>query len=288
MAQDILLDNNEVNAIVSLTAEELSKEFDCMDEDLGFMPDEGKDSTSPLPFSSTTGEEVVLTDQIHELNEQRILQQHAALSPSQSLNATVGKVQVSSKLFDWELISKDPSCANTNRRTGDLSVKCPTTCASSNYPHRKNLSNDKTIGTMPNNNEDSKEFAKELTKMRTKLVSNSFEEAQLHMISELKKGHDIFKFAHPISNQHPCTMNNLMKNISHEEFELTKDHYAILFQFFSTNWEFTDNQINWLMDVVKIEFTKLTGCSLHLEQKSRAVPMILQMIKKNKRDMWEN
>ena len=140
---------------------------------------------------------------------------------------------------------------------------------------------------MPNNNEDSKEFAKELTKIRTKLVSNSFEEAQLHTISELKKGHDIFKFAHPISNQEPCTMNNLMKNISHEEFELTKDHCAILFQMFFTNWEFTDNQINWLMDVVKIEFTKLTGCSLHLERKSRAVSMIVQMIKKNKRDMWE-
>jgi len=287
MAQDILLDNNEVNAIVSLTAEELSKEFDRMDEDLGFIADEGKDSTSPLPFSSATGEEVVATDQIHELNEQRILQQHAALSPSQSLNATVRKVLVSSKLFDWELISKDPSCANTNGRTGDLSVKCPTTYAMSNCQHRKNLSNDKTIGTMPNNNKDGKEFAKELTQLRTKLVSNSFEEAQLHMISELKKGHDIFKFAHPISNQRPHTMNNLMKNISHEEFELTKDHYAILFQMFFTNWEFTDNQINWLMDVVKIEFTKLTGCSLHLERKSRAVPMIVQMIKKNKRDMWE-
>ena len=119
---------------------------------------------------------------------------------------------------------------------------------------------------MTNNNEDSKEFAKELTKMRTKLVSNSFEEAQLHMISELKKGHDIFKFAHPISNQRPYTMNNLMKNISHEEFELTKDHYAILFQMFFTNWEFTDNQINWLIFVVEKEFTKLTGCSLFFEQ----------------------
>jgi len=41
------------------------------------------------------------------------------------------------------------------------------------------------------------------------------------------------------------------------------------------------------MDVVKSEFTKLTSCSLHLEQKIRAVPMIIQMIKKNERDMWE-
>ena len=132
MAQDIALDNNEVNAIVNLTAEELSKEFAHMDEDLGSIADEGKDSTSPLPFSSATGEEVVATDQIHELNKQRILQQHAASSPSQSLNATVWKVLVSSKLFDWELISKDPSCANTKGRTGDLSVKCPTTYARSN------------------------------------------------------------------------------------------------------------------------------------------------------------
>ena len=118
-------------------------------------------------------------------------------------------------------------------------------------------------------------------------MSNSFEEAQLHMISELNRGCDIFKFAHPVSNQEPYTMNNLMKNISHEAFELTKDHYAILFQMFSTTWEFTENQINWLMDVVKSEFTKLTGCSLHLEQKNRAVPMIIQMIKKNKREMWK-
>ena len=140
---------------------------------------------------------------------------------------------------------------------------------------------------MPCNNEDSKEFAKELTKIRTKLVSNSFEEAQLHMISELKKGCDIFKFAHPISNQEPYTMNNLMKNISHEALELTKDHHAILFKTFFTTWEFTENQINWSMDVVKSEFTKLTGCSLCLEQKSRAVFMIIQMTKKNKQDMWE-
>ena len=200
------------------------------------------------------------------------MQQEEASSPNQSLNAPVGKVQVSSKIFDWELISKHPSCANINERTGDLSVKCPTTCAMSNYQHRKNLSNDKTIGSMPNNNEDSKEFAKELTQTRTKLVSNSFEEAQLKMISELHEGHDACNFCNPLSNQKPCSMKHLMDNIAHETFELTKDHYAIPFKMFFATWECTDNQINWLMDVVKSEFTKLTGCSLHLNRKAGQFP----------------
>ena len=112
MAQDILLDNNEVNDIVSVTVEELSREFNCMDEDLGFITDEGKDSTSPLPFSSATGEEVVANDQIHELNQQTILQQEEASSPNQSLNAPAGKVQVSSKIFAFSSATGEEVVAN--------------------------------------------------------------------------------------------------------------------------------------------------------------------------------
>ena len=103
-------------------------------------------------------------------------------------------------------------------------------------------------------------------------MTNSFEEAQSNMISELHEGCDVYKFCNPLSNQKPHLIKHLMDNIAHETFELTKDHCAILFKMFFTTWECTDNQINWLMDVVEREFTKLTGCSLCFEPKKEEFP----------------
>jgi len=70
-------------------------------------------------------------------------------------------------------------------------------------------------------------------------------------------------------------------------FELEKEHYVILCKMFFTKWEYTDNQNNWLMKVVELEFTKLTGCCMFFERKRKQVPQIIQLIKKKKREMWE-